>query len=95
MVSFFMMEQTVWVKCLIVTKNTVQFYASMDFPNMSYPFAQLLDIDLQKLHINLLPFEVLIHFSLKSDTLILNNHFSKCLFTFCMTRSISVLSKVS
>ena len=39
MVSFFMMEQAVRVKCLIVTKNTVQFYASMDFPNMSYPFA--------------------------------------------------------
>ena len=34
-----MMEQAVRVKCLIVTKNTVQFYASMDFPNMSYPFA--------------------------------------------------------
>ena len=36
---FFMMELAVRVKCLIVTKNTVQFYASMDFPNMSYPFA--------------------------------------------------------
>ena len=39
---FVMMEQAVRVKCLIVTKNTVQSYASMDFPNMSYPFAPTL-----------------------------------------------------